>query len=261
MKSEASELRARNFGDILGETFRIYGRNFLRLVAIVAIIIIVLAVIWGIVGWTIFGALQITIPTDMAWEEFPLGLFILGMIITLVASILLYPLMYGAVIHAVSEQNFRPPGIGRAYRYAWRKIGALIGASILAGLAVLAMAITIIGIPFAIYFGVRWAFIWQAALLKGFGPTGALSHSSALVKGNWWRVFGIVLVLCIIVGVISAILGMIPIVGSAIGSILSIPIAIVGATLLYYDLRLKKEGYNLGVMAGEIGISPGASVD
>ena len=93
-----------------------------------------------------------------------------------------------------------------------------------------------------------------------YGRRGALSRSSALVKGNWWRVLGIVFVLGIMAGIISGILGIIRIVGSAIGAILSMPITIVGATLLYYDLRLKKEGYNLGVMAGEIGTSPGESV-
>jgi len=258
MKSETSELRARNFGDILGDTFRIYGRSFLRLVAIVAIVEVVLAIIGGIVG----GLLAIPIVTGEAlpFEEFAVGPFILGMTVILAAYILLYPLMQGAVIHATSEQHFRRPGIGRAYGFAWRRIGALIGASILAGLAVLGMAITIIGIPFAIYFGVRWSLVWQAALLEGFGPRGALSRSSALVKDNWWRVLGIVLVLGIMAGIISGILGIIPIVGSAIGAILSMPITIVGATLLYYDLRLKKEGYNLGVMAGEIGTSPGESV-
>lgn len=252
MNSETSELKARNFGDILGDTFRIYGRSFLRLVAIVAIVEVILAVIVGIVA----GLMLVT----MTAEEFAVGPFILGMIVIFAAYILLYPLMYGAVIHATSEQHFRPPGIGRAYGFAWRRIGALIGATILVFLALLGMAITIIGIPFAIYFGVRWSFIWQAALLEGTGARGALSRSSELVKGNWWRVLGIIFVLGIIVGVISLILGLIPIVGSAIGAILAMPITIVGATLLYYDLRLKKEGYNLGVMAGEIGTSPGESV-
>ena len=258
MKSETSELRARNFGDILGDTFRIYGRSFLRLVAIVAIVEVVLAIIGGIVG----GLLAIPIVTGEAlpFEEFAVGPFILGMMVILAAYILLYPLMEGAVIHATSEQHFRPPDIGRAYGFAWKRIGALIGAGVLVFLAVLGMCITIIGIPFAIYFGVRWSFVWQAALLEGFGPRGALSRSSALVKDNWWLVLGIVLVLGIMAAVISGTLGIIPIVGSAIGAILSVPILIVGATLLYYDLRLKKEGYNLGVMAGEIGTSPGGSV-
>ena len=62
----------------------------------------------------------------------------------------------------------------------------MIGAEILAVLALIGMAITIIGIPVAIYFGVRWTFIWQAALLQGAGPRDALSRSSDVVQGNRW---------------------------------------------------------------------------
>ena len=66
-------------------------------------------------------------------------------------------------------------------------MGSLIGAMVLATLAILAMSITLVGIPFAIYFGIRWAFIWQAALLEGCGAKDALSRSSDLVRDNWWR--------------------------------------------------------------------------
>ena len=113
----------------------------------------------------------------------------------------------------------------------------MVGAVILAGLALLGMSITIIGIPFAIYFGVRWTFIWQAVLVEGTGSRAALSRSSDLVKENWWRVLGIVLVVSIIAGAISSILSFIPIIGAIIGTILTTPILITGATLLYYDLR------------------------
>ncbi len=129
----------------------------------------------------------------------------------------------------------------------------------MAALAILGMAITVIGIPFAIYFGVRWTFIWQVALLQGIGPRDALSRSSDLVKGNWWRVVGILFVVGIIAGAISwilgLILGLIPVVGEIIGIILITPIAIIGATLLYYDLRVRREGYNLEKMASELGIA------
>jgi len=240
----SSMLGPRELGAILGETFGIYGRNFLRLLAIVAIVEVILGILGSV----------LTLPAIMTGGKIEsLAPAILIGIILFVGSIVAYPLMQGALIHAISEQHFRRPvGIGRAYRFAWRRIGALIGATILATLAVLAMAITIIGIPAAIYFAVTWVFIWQAALLEGFGPRAALSRSSALVKHNWWRVLGIMLVVCIITGVISAVLGTIPIVGSVIGSIISTPVAITGATLLYYDLRVRKEGYSLEVLAEEL---------
>lgn len=240
-----SILGPKNLSDIIGDTFRIYKRDFLRLITIVAIVEVILGILGSVL--TLSG-----IWTEGKIES--LAPFILIGVILLLGSIMAYPLMQGALIHAISEQHFRRPvSIGRAYRFAWRRIKALIGAMILATLAILAMAVTIIGIPAAIYFAVTWTFIWQAALLEGFGPRAALSRSSALVRQNWWRVLGIMLVVGIIAVAISAVLGTIPVVGSTIGSILSTPVAITGATLLYYDLRVRKEGSSLEALAEELG--------
>jgi len=250
-------MKPRDLGDIVGETFRIYGRNFLRLIAIVAIVEGILGIL-GVVLVSVF-VLPAFMTEGKIGELVPI--FILVGIIFIVLSIVAYALMEGALIHAVSEQNLRQTvSIGRAYRFAWRRLGAMIGAMILAGLAILGMSITIVGIPFAIYFGIRWIFIWQAALLEGAGPRAALSRSSDVVRGDWWRVVGIIFVVGIIVGAISAILGIIPIVGSIIGSILSTPIFIAAATLLYYDLRVRKEGYNLEALAEEVNIKLSSDV-
>ncbi len=189
-----------------------------------------------------------------------LVLFIVIAVILVVLSFVAYALMEGALIHAVSEQSLgQAIGIGQVYSFAWRRLGAMVGAEILAALAILGMCITIVGIPFAIYFGVRWAFIWQTALVEGVSPRAALSRSSDLVRGNWWRVVGIMFVVGIIAGAISwvlgLILGLIPVVGEIIGTILITPIAIIGATLLYYDLRVKETGYSLEKMASELGIA------
>lgn len=248
------ELTPRDLGGIVSETFRIYGRNFLWLVAIVAIVEVIL----GILGSVLVSVLVLpAILTEGKIEPlvpFMVWLFILIGIILIVVYIVAYALMEGALIHAVSKQSVgQPIGIGRAYRSAWKRAGALVGATVLVTLAVTGMAITIIGIPAAIYFGVTWSFIWQAALLEGYGPRAALSRSAALVKNNWWRVLGIVFVLSIIGAGISAVLGIIPVAGTIIGAILSTPVAIIGSTLLYYDLRLKKEGYKLEQMAQEVG--------
>ena len=135
----------------------------------------------------------------------------------------------------------------------------MIGAQILAGLAIFGMCITVIGITFAIYFGVRWYFVWQAALVEGVGPREALSRSSDAVSGNWWRVVGIMFVVGLISGVVGLILGFtvgfIPIVGQTIAGMLVTPILLIASTLLYYDLRVRQEGYNLETMARELGIS------
>jgi len=267
-----SILGPRNFGDIIGEAFRIYGRNFLKLLAIVAIVEVILVVLGTILNFSLWQPIYMYIMSGGNIEFLApfIGTFIVMGIILLVSYIVAYPLMTGALVHAVSEQYLRQTlSIGQAYGFAWRRLLAMIGAGILAFLAVagiIAICISVatfswvgwicivIGIVAAVYLMIGWIFLWQAALLEGLGPIAALSRSWALVKGNWWRVFGIMLVVGLIAGAISAILGIIPVVGGIIGSILSIPIAITSATLLYYDLRVRKEGYSLEALAEELHI-------
>ena len=252
-------LGPRDIGGILGDTFRIYGSNFLRLIAIVAIVEVplgILAIVFGLVGF--FGLTGMSALGNL-WAS--IGALAIFIVIFVIVSIVAGVLMTGAMIHAVSEQYVRQRiSVGEAYRFALRRLGAMLGAVILAGLALFGMAITVIGIPAAVYFGVRWLFVQQAALLEGLGPRAALSRSSSLVKANWWRVFGIILVVGIIVVVASIILGLIPVVGSIIASVLVTPISVTGGMLLYYDLRVRKGGYSLEALASELQISTGSDV-
>lgn len=261
-----STLGPRTLGGILEETFKIYRSNFSRLLAIVAIVQVTMAIL-VYVSMSQFTITQEEIGSVTSF--IPMGIIILAY------SIVAVPLMVGALIHAVSEQYLRQTiDIGRAYRFAWGRLGALIGAMILVALVILGIPITltfigealrvgpivmVAGFCILIYFLVRWAFIWQAALLEGLSPIAALSRSSALVKKNWWPVLGIMLLLFIITAVISAILGIIPVLGNTIGGILSTPIVTIGSTLLYYDLRVRKDGYSLESLKGELNIKPGLS--
>ena len=261
----STTLSPSNIGDILGDTFRIYGRNFWKLLAIAAIVLGVLGVI-GIIAP--LGLLSLAV-TGGAIEALT-GWIIAGLIMLVVAYILGGILMGGALIHAVSEQYLRQRiSIGQAYRFAWRRLGAMIGAGILAFLAIggiiavsvfvatfswVGWILVVVGSCASIYLMIRWTFILPAALLEGLGPTAALSRSSGLVKKNWWRVLGIMLVVALISGAISAILGMIPTVGAIIGSILVTPIYAIANTLLYYDLRVRKEEYSLEALASELHI-------
>jgi tetratricopeptide (TPR) repeat protein len=261
-----SILGSSTLGGVLRETYRIYRRNFLRLLAIVAIVQVSMAIL----VYVLMAQFTITQEKIGSVTSFiPMGIIILAY------SILAVPLMVGALIHAVSEQYLRQTiDIGQAYRFAWGRLGALIGAMILVALVILGIPITltfigstlrvgpifmVAGFCILIYFLIRWAFIWQAALLENIGPIAALSRSSALVKNNWWRVLGIMLVLFIITTVTSAILGIIPVLGNTMGGILSTPIVTIGSTLLYYDLRVRKEGYSSESLEGELNIEPGLS--
>ena len=267
----STTLNQRNIGDIIGDTFRIYGRNFWKLLAITAIVLGVLGVIWTIAG---LGLLSLVMT---GWSIAALtGWLIAGPIILVVANIVGGILMAGALIHAVSEQYLRQRiSIRQAYSFAWRRLGAMIGAGILVFLAIggiiavsafvasfswVGWILVVVCACASIYLIIRWIFVFPAALLEGLGPIAALSRSYGLVKNSWWRVLGITLVVALISGAISAILGIIPVVGSIIGSILVTPIYLIANTLLYYDLRVRKEEYSLEALASELHIEINSDV-
>jgi hypothetical protein len=276
-------LGPRNVENFLSETFVIYKNNFLRFTAIVAIVEVPIAILSFLVRMPMGFTLEGISAPPLFTPEYILILIPFGLA-AFVAGIV----MQGAMIYAISEQYFQQPiNIGQAYSFAWRRMGAMLGAYFLVLLAVLGLSLTIIGIPAAIYFIIAWVFMWQTALLEGCGPRAALSHSSALVKQSWWRVLGIVLLFVIIVMTINMIL-YIPLaislvisvvtavmtgsatlaatgpptwtiigatIGSIIGNIISIPIFMTATTLLYYDLRVRKQGYDLNTLSSELGLA------
>lgn len=257
------ELGPKTLGDIVNETFSIYGKGLWTFVAIVIVPQIIMFVLGAVIfiPLVFFGIGDIADPSSFFFDftEFELtvniGLAIVLVLVLSVISVIVNALMQGALIHAVSEQTARQTSnFGQSYSAAWKRIGNLIGAALLVGLAVALMAITIIGIPVAIYFSVRWSFILQTILIEGSGITESLSRSSNLVEGDWWRVFGIMLVVVLIVFAISFALGFIPVIGSIIAAVVTTPVMAAAQTLLYYDLRHRKGGYNTETLARELGV-------
>jgi hypothetical protein len=176
--------------------------------------------------------------------------------------------MVAALIHAVSEQHFTAlVGIGRAYTFAWKRLGKLIAAAFLYAGATFLLWMTFFGIPFAIYLAVRWVFCMHAVALEGLGPIEALSRSWSLVGGCWWRTFGILLLFWVAGAVFGAAIALavfwasfgVSTLLSVLAGIIVAPVVITAVTLLYYDTRLKKEIYSLNALAYELGIEPGGA--
>ena len=172
----ASPLGPRNLGSIFKDTFRLYWAGFLGIVIIVALVQVPLALLgfWfeSTIDNEVVDLLENFDPEDPSLD-IPLVLEALRPVVTLIlAAWLTSILMTGALTHAVSGQLLENPVVvGQAYSFAFSRFGAMLGASFLAGLAAILMAITIIGIPFAIFFAVRWFFVMQTASLERQGHT------------------------------------------------------------------------------------------
>ena len=187
-------------------------------------------------------------------------LFVIGLVALSLAS--------AATVHAVAQHYLHQEiDVARCYARAWGKVISLIVDGILVILALggaVILSFIIIGIPLFFYLAVSWSVFVPAIVLDGETATGALGRSRTLVKGSWWRVFGISIVLWFIVfGLYVAVFIALEIVGlfnTAVGNILSsaatiliFPIFPIALTLLYIDLRVRKEQYSLRMMTSEVG--------
>ena len=129
----------------------------------------------------------------------------------------------------------------------WKIVGALL----LASLGISLMAITVIGLPFAIWKLVGWSFAGQEVLFTDKSIREALRGSSDLVRGRWWHAVRVEFFLIALLFVAGPVLTLgliftplpflvINLLGALIYSLL-IPYAAIGQTLLYFDLQARAE--------------------
>ena len=144
--------------------------------------------------------------------------------------------------------------------------------------------VTLTASLFAIYVLIRWYFYGMFILYEGSAVTEALRRSTELVKGTWWRVFGIAsavhsislmiaLILLVTYFFLLVLTGVIdeapisvmisrmlsPPVGEfgwlsyviqhfivqSIATFTTLPVWAIGPTLLYFDLRIRKEAFDI----------------
>ncbi len=155
--------------------------------------------------------------------------------------------------------------ISRAYLRFADVFFPLIGTLVFASIIIVAGLFTFV-IPGLVIYG--WFCLAPAVvIIEGEGGIGALKRSYVIVKGYWNKAFFAVVLLAVLqIIVASLIYSVSKMLGAFAGTaefseFLSIllpllfvePFKIAATTLLYYDLRIRKEGYTIQTMADEIG--------
>ncbi len=94
----------------------------------------------------------------------------------------------GALIEAVDMERERRSGsIATLARAAWKRVGALLGVSLLTGVGV-GIGLFLLVVPGLILF-TRWSLAVPAVMLEDRPPRDAMRRSAELVKGHGWQVF------------------------------------------------------------------------
>ena len=212
-------------GDVISETFSIYGQNLGALLGSAIVVFIVVGLISGIL--------------EAAG----------GLILILLAGavrIAGHALYTGFVVKLVEDtrDGRRDFGVGDLFSAASPFILPLIGFGILYAIGV-TIGFLLLVIPGLILI-TFWSVGAPAIVVEGIGPIDAFGRSWRLVRGNAWPVFGALLVVLLIVIGIGVVLGAIatPIgdgelatyIAAIISSALTAPIFAIAVTVLYFEL-------------------------
>jgi hypothetical protein len=131
--------------------------------------------------------------------------------------------------------------------------------------AALAIVAIIALIPAVLVVYVRTVVAVPAIVLEHVSGWQGLKRSWALMRGRFWPTLGRVLLLALIAGIISSVVALIfelpgqaidpnntfvfDQVARAIAAVFVGPITYIGITLLYYDVRIRKEGFDIEMLA------------
>jgi len=109
--------------------------------------------------------------------------------------------LFNLIIRMVYDATQEKVSLSEGVKTASIKFLPVLGATILSGLIVGLGTIALV-IP-GIFLATKLIYFQEAILIDNEGVISSLKKSWRIVKGNWWRTFGLVFIFSIIIGIIS----------------------------------------------------------
>jgi hypothetical protein len=215
--------RSIDIGSVISRTFKIYADQASVLLPAAAVLFVVIGIV---------SALLVAVAPVLG---------LISLIITFVGV----ALFTGMVVELVADvqDGRRDATVSQLLQAVKPVAGKLILVGIVAYIGIVIGFILII-VPGLILITI-WSVFAPVIVLERPPGLGALGRSRELVRGNGWQVFGVIVVLVIGVGIVSAIIEGIGnaggtgvgIVVQVIVQILTAPLAALAASVLYFELR------------------------
>jgi len=269
-------LRPLGVGEILDVAFKIYTRHAVQLFKIVLFVVLPIQVLGGVILLSTvddpdavsgLGEIDTQNDTELAGA-------IAGTVVTNLLGALAVLLATAACVKAVADAYLKSqPDWRESLRAARGRLGSLLWLSFLYVLLLIPAFVALI-IP-GIWLSVAWTVAYPVLMLEGIRGRKALGRSFRLVRGRWWPTFGALVISYLLAGVLQALVGAIAagalIVGvedslvgtvlttgtaNTVAGVLATPFQAAVAALIYFDLRVRKEGLDIELLAENVGVAP-----
>lgn len=223
------------------------------------------------------GSSALTGDTASATTYSDEGAYVAGRTIIIALTFLGYLLGTVACYRAIADTYLgRVTGARASLRDAGRRLGATLWLSIILVVGIVLGFVALI-VP-GIWLAIAWSVAYPVMLVEGTGGFGALKRSFKLVEGHWWATCGRLLVAYILVQVITTVAALIFLIPAGaivddtsfgalvlesaanfVASLVTTPFIAAVVMLVYFDLRVRKEGFDLALLAERMG--GGAAAD
>lgn len=252
-------------GALLDRAFRLYTNNFSLLLGITAVAYVPFYLIM-----LVFQSSMSFNPNDENAGWATIFYFIVFMVLW---TSIAFPIAGGAATYAISERYLgNDVAINAALRRGLANFWSVAMAQVTVSIRVL------IGLMLLIVPGVLWwlsySLVVPTILVEGQKAVPSLRRSRQLMKGYRGKAFAIMVVMILLEGILAIGIGSVTssifrtdstggtVMNSAITNLLSIflaPLGIVATILLYYDMRIRKEGFDLDMLSRAITDNNGQS--
>jgi glycerophosphoryl diester phosphodiesterase family protein len=266
--SYTPQLRPLSIGEVLDAGFRLLRARFGTLLVCVLVPIVPLSIVATILeASTNDAAFDVNATTTTSSDGSVIAGSLLGGLLQGVAVALAVAACFRVISSAYLGEEAEA---GPSLRYGLSRLLPLIVAYIVMSI-VLGISFFLLFIPF-VFLAVKWSVTFAAIVSERAGPFAGLGRSWELTRGHWWRTFGTLLVLALISfvlyflviaglgGLIAANEDMSKVTYAVLSTALTIvllailyPLIASIITVIYYDLRVRNEGFDLQLLAQGVG--------
>jgi hypothetical protein len=280
---DALELRPLAFGEIIDGGFKLYTRHFKQVIIVSALVLIPLGVI-GAVTLNTSGveSLFSTAPEAATADEV---LSAAGGLFASALGVSLLTFVGTALLQASVIKIFAGAYDGRRHswqdslRFGLRRVPAILVATLAVGLA--SGLGLILCIAPGVWLWTSWYVTVPTITAEQRGPFASMKRSFALVKPRFWTVLGVAVVAYILTLVVQQVVGTaiqlaavpsllsaqqdpaqvgqafgrligVSVLSSTLVQIFTVPFLAAVATIVYFDLRVRSEGYDLERLVAEM---------